>query len=145
MRNEVGKFPNDFCIENDFAGMRIKDRERHAPATLTGDYPIRTRFDRARDAIFSPRWNPLDRVDCGEGFIAQRVNANEKLVNSAKEDRRLRPPAIRVRMMEVLLAEEHSALAQQIDDIDVGIEDVFADEFRQTSAISKPPMVIDRR
>src|SRR5438105_15820706 len=113
--------------------MRIKDRERHAPAALTGDYPIGPRFDRARDAIFSPRGNLLDRVDCRERSIAQRVNANEKLVNGAKDNRGFRPPAIWVRMMEVLLAEEHPALAQQIDDVDVGVEDVLAGEIGQPS------------
>src|SRR6266567_147790 len=132
-------------MENHFATFRIKNRKRHTPAALARNHPIGTRFNRTRDAIFSPRWDPLDRVDCRERSIAQRVNANEKLVNGAKDDRGFRPPAIWVRMMEVLLAEEHPALAQQIDDVDVGVEDVLAGEIGQTSFVRKTAVIIDWR
>ena len=47
--------------------------------------------------------------------------------------------------MKILLAEKHAALAQQIDDVAVGVEHVFADEFRQTGFIGKASMVIDWR
>ncbi len=47
--------------------------------------------------------------------------------------------------MKFLFAEQHAALAQQIDDVDVGVENVLADQIRQTGFIREPPMIIDRR
>ena len=46
-------------------------------------------------------------------------------------------------MMKNLLAEEHAALAQQTDNVDVGVEDVFAGQIRQASFIGEPAVIID--
>jgi hypothetical protein len=48
-------------------------------------------------------------------------------------------------MMKNLLAEQHAALAQQTDDLDVSVEDVFADQIWQTGFVGKTAVIIDRR
>src|SRR4029453_18222844 len=48
-------------------------------------------------------------------------------------------------MMKNLLAEQHAALAQQGDDLDVGVEDVFADQIWQTGFVGETAVIIDRR
>ena len=65
-----------------------------------------------------------------ERFAAQLINANEELLDITKYDRGLRAPAIRVRMMKRLFAEQHATLAQQLHYVAIGIEDVFASQIR---------------
>ena len=47
--------------------------------------------------------------------------------------------------MKSLFAEQHAAFAQQIHDVDVGVEDVFADKMGQTGFVSEAAVIIDRR
>src|SRR6266699_1663672 len=80
-----------------------------------------------------------------ERFAPQLVNPNEELLDIPEDDRRLRAPAVRIRMMKNLLAEQHAALAEQIDDVDVGVEDVFFNQIWQTDFVGETPVIIDRR
>ncbi len=48
-------------------------------------------------------------------------------------------------MLVSLLGEEHAAIAQQSDDVGVGVEDVFADQFRQTDFLGVAAVIVDRR
>ncbi len=48
-------------------------------------------------------------------------------------------------MLVGLLREEHAALAQQRDDIGIGIEDIFTDKVRQTGFFRVAAVIIDRR
>ena len=78
-------------------------------------------------------------------FVAQLVDADEKLFDVAKDDRRLRAPAIRIGVMEFLFAEQHPALAQHFDDVAVGVENVFACEFRQAGFVREPAVIVHWR
>ena len=44
-----------------------------------------------------------------------------------------------------MFAEQHAAFAQQIHDVDVGVEDVFADKIGQTGFVSEAAVIINRR
>ncbi len=48
-------------------------------------------------------------------------------------------------MLVRLLGDEHPALAQQFDDVGIGLEDIFADQFRQTDFIRVAAVIVDRR
>src|SRR5205823_9940070 len=48
-------------------------------------------------------------------------------------------------MMESLFAEQHSAVAQQLHNVAIRLEDIFAGEIRQASFVSKTTMIIYRR
>ena len=48
-------------------------------------------------------------------------------------------------MMKNLLAEQHAVLAQQSDDLDVGVEDVFANQIWHTGFVGETAVIIDRR
>ena len=48
-------------------------------------------------------------------------------------------------MLVRLLGDEHAAIAQQSDDIDIGVEDVFADQFRQADFLGVAAEIVDRR
>ena len=48
-------------------------------------------------------------------------------------------------MLVRLLRDEHPAIAQQFDDIDIGLEDVFTDQFRQADFVSEAAEIVDRR
>ena len=47
--------------------------------------------------------------------------------------------------MKFLLAQKHAALAQQIYDVDVGVEDIFAGELRQAGFVRETAVIVDRR
>src|SRR5205823_8900967 len=96
-------------------GMRyfIKDRQRHGPAALSRDHPVGARFNRSRDAVFAPCRDPFHFiVDCFERSATQRIDADEELIDVAKDDRCFRPPTIWIRMMKLFFAQKHSALAK---------------------------------
>jgi len=78
-------------------------------------------------------------------FAADLIEADKELFDRAKDDRRFRAPTIRITMMEILLGQEHAALAQDPDDVGIGVEDIFADEFRNPNLVSITTMIIDRR
>ena len=48
-------------------------------------------------------------------------------------------------MMEFLFAEQHAALAEQLNDVAVRVEDVFAGEICQTGFFREPAVIINRR
>src|SRR6266704_2549595 len=124
----------------------IKNGEWHTPASLPRDHPVRTRFDRAGDAVFTPRGNPLHfLMDRLERLVTQRINADEELFDIAKDDRRFRAPTVRIRVMKILYGQQHAAFFQQLNDVAVGIEDIFSSEIWQTSFFSKAPVIVHRR
>ena len=47
--------------------------------------------------------------------------------------------------MKFLFAEQHAALTQKIDDVDVGVEDIFADKIWQTRFVGETTVIIYRR
>ena len=80
-----------------------------------------------------------------ERSAAQRIDADEKLIDVAKDDRRFRPPAIWIGMMKLFFAEKHPALAKQFDNVGVRVENVLAGQIRQPGFIGEPAMIIDWR
>jgi hypothetical protein len=84
-------------------------------------------------------------VNCFERSAAERINADEKLINVAKDDRRFRSPAIWIRVMKFFVAKQHAALAKQFHNVRVSIENVLAGQVRQTGFIRKPAVIIDWR
>ena len=48
-------------------------------------------------------------------------------------------------MMKILFGQEHAALAQDPDDVGVGVEDIFADELRNPDLGSVAAVIIDGR
>ena len=80
-----------------------------------------------------------------ERFAAQLVDTNEKLLDVAKDDRRFRAPAIRIRMMKFFFAQKHPALAKQFDKVWICVEHIFAGQIRQAGLIRKPAVIIDGR
>jgi len=53
--------------------------------------------------------------------------------------RRLGTPTIGIGVIEKLVRPDHAALAQQIDDIDVSVEDIFAVRFGKLASSVKRP------
>ena len=78
-------------------------------------------------------------------FAADLVEADKKLFNRAKDDRCFRTPAIWIAMMKILFGQEHAALAQDANNVRIGVEDIFADEFRNPDLVSVAAVIIDRR
>ncbi len=102
--NNVRQFADPLRIENRFAGRRIESRQRHAPAPLARDHPVGPRFYGARNPVLAPGRNPVHGFDRCQRIAPEGVDANEELFDCAKDDRRLRAPAIRIRMLVNLFA-----------------------------------------
>src|SRR5206468_10129391 len=101
--DQISKLPDDFRIENCVAIFGIKNGKWHTPASLPRDHPVRTRFDRAGDAVFTPRGNPLHfLMDRLERLVTQRIDSDKELLDVAKDDRRFRAPTVRIRVMKIL-------------------------------------------
>ena len=76
---------------------------------------------------------------------AQVVDPDKELFHRAKDNRRLRAPAVRIGVMIILLGQQHPALPQELYDVLIGIENVAPDKIRQTGLVCEAPMIIDRR
>ena len=145
LRHEVGQFANPFRVEQRFAVGGIENGQWYAPAALTRDHPVGPRFHRAGDAIFAPGGEPVDLRDRVERSFAEVIDPDEKLLDRAEDDRRLRTPAVGIGMRIGLLGHEHAAVAQQPDDVRVCFENVFADQFGKAHLLGVTAEIVDRR
>ena len=145
LRNKVRQLANPRWIEDGIACRRIENRQWHAPAALARDHPVGPRFHRAGDAIFAPGRQPAHILDRGQRFGAQVIDADEELFDRAEDDRRFRAPAIWIRVLVSLFAQEHSFFAQQCDDVGVRVENIFAGQCGQSGFVGVAAMIIDWR
>ena len=111
-----------------FAG---ESRNRNAPVALAGDAPVRTALHHGPDALHSMRRIERDLRELVERLFAQRVTVVERFVHRdeplarrAEDDGLLAAPAVRVAMVDVLVEDERTALAQPLDDLRVGLVDL---------------------
>ena len=98
--------------------------DRHAPVALTADAPVGTLLDHGADAVGGVSRIPLDVLaDLFASLLAQTglVHRDEPLVGSTEEHRVLAAPAVRIAVRDLLLEDQGSALAQELDDVRVGL------------------------
>ena len=92
---------DDGRVAQRLAGLAVdEDRDRHAPGALARDAPIRPALDHRRDAVAALRRDPAGLVDRLERLVAQPVrrHRDEPLRRVAEDQRRLRPPGMRIGM-----------------------------------------------
>ena len=79
-----------------------------------------------------------------ERFAADLVEANKELFDRAKDDRRFRAPALGIGVVKILFGQEHTFVAQNANDVGVGIENIFADQFRNPDLVSITAVIVHR-
>src|SRR5437867_12537377 len=84
----------------------------------------------------------MDRL---ERLVTQRINTDKELLDVAKDDRRFRAPTVWISVMKILYGQQHAAFFQQLNDVAVGIEDIFSSQIWQTSFLSKALVIVERR
>ena len=80
-----------------------------------------------------------------ERSATQLIDANEELFDIAEDDRGFGTPTVWIGVMKLLFAKQHAALAQQFDNVAVGVEDVFANKVWQTGFLSEAAVIVHRR
>src|SRR6267378_1005224 len=130
----------------------IEDGNRHAPNALARDAPIGPALEHVAHAIDAPRGNPLHTLDLLQRGLAQRscfrsfdkilsevaavpsvlilldnsarsaVHRDEPLRRRAKNYRIMAAPAVRITVLVVLCEKQNAALAHEIDDFRVRLE-----------------------
>ena len=98
--------------------------DRHAPVALTADAPVGTLLDHGADAVGRVGRIPLDVLtDLFASLLAQTglVHRDKPLVSSTEEHRVLAAPAVRIAVRDLLLENQGAALAQELDDMRVGL------------------------
>ena len=106
-------------------------RDRHAPVALTADTPVGTLLDHGTDAVGRVGRIPLDVLaDLLASLLAQSglVHRDKPLVGSTEEHRVLAAPAVRIAVRDLLLEDQGAALAQELDDVWVGLIGVHTAE-----------------
>ena len=84
----------------------------------------------------------MNGIEC---FAADLVEADEELFDRAKDDRGFRAPTIGIGVVKILLGEEHAFVAQNSNDIGVGVEDIFADQFRNPNLVGIAAVIVNGR
>ena len=105
--------------------------DRHAPVALTADAPVGTLLDHGADAVGGVSRIPLDVLaDLFACLLAQTglVHRDEPLVGSTEEHRVLAAPAVRIAVRDLLLEDQGATLAQELDDVRVGLIGVHTAE-----------------
>ena len=105
--------------------------DRHAPVALTADAPVGTLLDHGANAVGGMGRIPLDVLaDLFTSLLAQAglVHRDKPLVGSTEEHRVLAAPAVRIAMRNLLLEDQGAALAQELDDVRVGLVGIHAAE-----------------
>src|ERR1700722_3617146 len=111
-------------LESRTAALAEKHDDRYAPKTLARDAPIGALFNHFVDAFFAPAGNPLDVLNLGEGFRAQRIlavgrngiHADKPLHGCPKNYRIVAAPAVRVAVLVRMMAKQGSAIGEQLYD-----------------------------
>ena len=99
-------------------------RDRHAPVALTADAPVGTLLDHGADAVGGVSRIPLDVLaNLLASLLTQAglVHRDKPLVGSTEEHRVLAAPAVRIAVRNLLLEDQGTALAQELDDVRVGL------------------------
>ena len=143
--DKVGEFANPIGVEGG-ALVYIEDRQGHAPAPLARDHPVGARFHGTGNAIFAPGRHPSYVVMNGiERFAADLIQADKELFDRAKDNRRFRAPAIGISVLKILFGQEHAFVAQNANDVGVGVENIFADQFRNPDLVSIAAVIVNWR
>ena len=106
-------------------------RDGHTPVALTADAPVGTLLDHGADAVCRVGRIPLDVLaDLLASLLAQTglVHRDKPLVGSTEEHRVLTAPAVRIAVRDLLLEDQGAALAQELDDVRVGLVGIHAAE-----------------
>ena len=100
-----------------------EDRDRHPPAALPRDAPIRFAFDHRRDAVAALRRDPAGLVNGLQRLLAQpvRLHRDEPLRRVAEDQRRLRAPRMRVGMHQRAARQETAGFLDRLGDRLVGV------------------------
>ena len=105
--------------------------DRHTPVTLAADAPVGTLLDHGTDAVGRVGRIPRDVLaDLLAGLLAQTglVHRDKPLVGGTEEHRVLAAPAVRIAVRDLLLEDQGAVLAQELDDVRVGLIGVHAAE-----------------
>ena len=105
--------------------------DRHAPVALTADAPVGTLLDHGANAVSRVGRIPLDVLaDLFASLLAQTglVHRDKPLVGSTEEHRMLAAPAVRIAVRDLLLEDQGATLAQELDDVRVGLIGVHTAE-----------------
>ena len=134
--------------------------QRHAPGALARQHPIRPRLDHRMQPVAPGRRRPFhqlvdrvqrpraDRVAIGRHPVVQRlVDGDKPLRRVAVDHRGLRPPGMRVGMLQLRLGKQRAGIGQLLDDrhvrrpfLAVGQDDVLpAEQAAGRRDRSRPP------
>ena len=105
--------------------------DRHAPVALTADAPVGTLLDHGADAVGGMSRVPLDVLaNLLASLLAQTglVHRDKPLVGGTEEHRVLAAPAVRIAVRDLLLEDQSAALAQELDDVRVGLVGIHTAE-----------------
>src|SRR6202011_5877075 len=81
--DKIGHFADPGRIKNWFNAI-VKDRQRHAPAALSRNTPVRARLDGRVDSVSTPVRNPVDSVNRFKCCRLQDADADKELFDGAK-------------------------------------------------------------
>ena len=118
----VGGLADDPRVENGFACRIVEGRDGHTPGALTRDAPVGPRLHGALDAVLAPVGNPVHRINGGQRLLPEGqgpgstigvVHANEPLVHSPENDRRLGAPAMGIAVRIIFPAHQRLLLGEQ--------------------------------
>ncbi len=133
----------------------IQDHQRHAPEPLPRNAPVGPLGDHRVNPLGAPLRCPFHFGDFRERARPNRgavmpstggpraIQIDEPLFGGAEDHRIVAPPAMRVTVRKFLLAEQRSAIAQQLNDDRIRLEYCFPFVLGQPFEI--PAMIIDRR
>lgn len=132
-------------IDDVFAAVvAVEGRDRHAPGALTGNAPVLTVADHVVQTVMAPCRIERGGIHRSERVLAVGIDGSKPLVRRTVDDRVLAAPAVRVLMVDVLLAEEHPCMSELHDLLHFRIPYGEAREIRVARFVGHIALRIDR-
>ena len=101
---------NRGLVDNRLAAVfAVKDRNRNAPSSLTGDAPVISVTDHRGNPVTAPFGNPLYIVDCLDSVFLDCVNRTEPLFGCTEHNRLFAAPAVRILVDDVFCCKDSPA------------------------------------
>ena len=125
----------DGGVSQILAGGAVDEQgDRHAPGALPRDYPIGPAFDHRAEPVAALFRHKPRRGDGGNGLFAQGltvaglVHRDEPLRGAAVNDLFLRPPRMRIAVLELRRRQQPAGVAQRGADGAFGVVELVADD-----------------
>src|ERR1700680_3757167 len=141
MFDQIGHFADPAWIQDRGASI-VKDRQRHTPATLSRNAPVRAGLDGRVDSISAPLREPIDLVDRLKCSRLQEVDSDKELFDGAKNHGSFGTPTVWISVRVIVYRKQTFHLLEPLNHVLICVKNVFSYPFRDADFLGVAPVIV---